>query len=267
MNFALKSLVAAAAIATTGFVNAAAITVGFNDGSVYNGGTFVGSGTLTFSPQLLGALDSGQVVVTAYSEAVPLIALDQDGFYSGVSVAAPIVSLTLDDTTGNLLSALTSGGATQTTTYVKSITNGGVLTVSDINADLANNVIRARVQGAAATGGYVFDQVIDLWSIGSITGDTRLAGPGHYTTTLSGLSITSQGFDVFVNSLQLIRGGVTALEGVSDFGTITSTFFYGNLLTPPVTPGIPEPSIYAMFGVGLLAVGAVARRRAFAAIK
>ncbi len=255
MKFALKSLVAAAAIATVGLANAAAVTVEAGTG-VYKGLTATGAGTLAFSAQLLGALDSGQVVVSAYGDAVPSITLDQDGFYTSASVAAPIISLTIDDSNDQVLSALTTGGATQTTEFVKAISNGGVLTVSDINADLANSVIRARVQGANAAGTYNFDQVIDLWSIGSITGDTTVSGAGTYTTTLSGLSISQQGFDVFVNSLALIRGGVTALEGVSDFGTITS------VITAVPVAAVPEPSTYAMMGVGLLAVGAVARRRA-----
>lgn len=251
MKFAMKTLVAAAAVAAAGLANAAAVTL--NVGDEFKGLTASGSGTLAFSQQLLGALDSGQVLVEGVDPAIANVVLDADGYYLAAEASAPITSLTIDDVTNTVLAAQTAGGALQTTTFVKSISNGGILSVTDLNVDLANNMVRARVQGANAAGTYNFDQVIDLWSIGSITGDTTVTGPGVYTTTLGNLAITQQGFDVFVASLDLIKGGVTALQGVDDFGTITSVI---------TATAVPEPSTYAMMGVGLLAVGAAVRRRA-----
>jgi hypothetical protein len=66
------------------------------------------------------------------------------------------------------------------------------------------------------------------------------------------LSITTAGFNVFTQSLGLLTLGVGALQTVDDFGTITSTINVS---------AVPEPSVYALMGVGLVAVGLVSRRR------
>ena len=68
MKFAFKSIVAAAAFVAVGAASAANVTVAAGTG-VYNNLKFTGSGTLSFSDQLLGALNTGSVSVAAYGGA------------------------------------------------------------------------------------------------------------------------------------------------------------------------------------------------------
>ncbi|MES2089815.1 MAG: PEP-CTERM sorting domain-containing protein, partial [Pseudomonadota bacterium] len=97
-----------------------------------------------------------------------------------------------------------------------------------------------------------------LWDIGTITGATSFAGVGTYNTELSGLSITTEGFNLFVKSLGLLTTGKNALAGVTDYGTISSTI----IATAAPVPAVPEPATYAYLIGGLAIVGMSLRRRA-----
>ena len=107
MKFALKSIVAATAFVAAGMASAASVTVPAN--TAYNGLSFSGSGSLSFSADLLGALDTGKVAVAGYGAATATVTKDSDGFYTQASAAAPITALTIDSSTYNVLSAATSG--------------------------------------------------------------------------------------------------------------------------------------------------------------
>lgn len=218
---------------------------------LYYGLTFIGSGTLTFSAELTSALDAGKVSVSPFGAAVGTILKDSDGLYSQVSVSAPLTSLTIDTSTNRVVGATTAGGLTQVVPVLKSVSSGGSLTVTDLNVDLANKRVYATLIGGNGVGTLTN---FYLWDIGSITGSTAISGPGTFSTTLSGLSITAGGFNKFSQSLGLLSLGKSALSGVTDFGTITSV-----IGTPPL---IPEPSTYALMGLGLMGVALAARRHA-----
>ncbi|RTL30103.1 MAG: PEP-CTERM sorting domain-containing protein [Burkholderiales bacterium] len=250
MKFALKTIVAATAFAAAGMASAASVTVAAN--TAYNGLSFSGSGSLSFSADLMGALDTGKVTVANYGSATTTVLKDSDGFYSQVSASAPITALTIDTSSYAVLGAATTGGATQTAPVLKSVSSGGSLTVTDLNVDLANKKVYATIIGGNGVGTL---NNFYLWDIGSITGATSVTGAGTFTTTLSGLSITSAGFNTFVQSLGLLNLGKSALSGVTDFGSITSTIVAKNVAA------VPEPSTYALMGLGLAAMGMVARRR------
>jgi hypothetical protein len=91
----------------------------------------------------------------------------------------------------------------------------------------------------------------------------------YYTATannaITGLSIvggsTGTAFNFFANSLGLLKNGKSALAGVSDWGRLDSSLQISFGAMAPVST-LPEPSTYALMGLGLVGLAAVARRRA-----
>ena len=77
--------------------------------------------------------------------------------------------------------------------------------------------------------------------------------------TLSNLSITEGAFGLFIQSLGILEGGYGVLQSIADYGTIESSI---TVTAAKVTPVVPEPSTYALMGLGLVGISLVARRRA-----
>ena len=274
MKFALKSIVAAAAFVAAGVASAANVTVPVN--TPFGGLTFSGTGALSFSGELMGALDTGKVAVAAYGGAVATVTKDSDGFYTQASAAANISNLTIDTVSHNVVAAATVGGATQTAPVLKSVSSGGVMTVTDLRVDLTAKRVYANIISTNALNA-AGDKTLNnfyLWDImgtaqydvegtftgydasTAIVGTTLIGGPGTYVNTFNGLKITADGFTAFSKGLGLLTLGKSALLGVNDFGSITST------INAVAVPAIPEPSTYALMGLGLVGMSLVARRRA-----
>ena len=226
-----------------------------------------GTGTLSFSPLLLSALIPGQVLVDQIDPAIVNVEGSLfDGAYSSITAAAPITALTgsFDGTTVSVSQVQTAGGALQTsiadgdgedptTNYV---TKGGSLAITNLRVDLGAKLVYADLLGGNGVGAH---NGVALWNIGTISGPTTIAAQvGTFTVEnqLSGLSITADSFELFAQSLGILPGGIDVLRGIDDYGSISSS------ITVTVTQAIPEPSTYALMGVGLLGVSLVARRRA-----
>lgn len=277
MQFKFKSLVVACAFVAAGAAHADTLTLETN-ATVTNQGYTVsglsGAGSLKFSSSLLDALNLGAATVTPEAPADVTIE-GAVGGYTNITAAAPIKSVTgsFDGTTLNVLQVGTQGGATQTLTADGdgNITSGGFITIKDLRVDLVNMDVYANVIGGNGVNA-VND--LKLWHIGSISGPTSfttadvIAAGGTITVnnTLSGLKIYDDAFAVFSKATGLIDVfGVPALQAVNEgdegYGTITSAITV-TVAQAGVTPSIPEPSTYALMGLGLVGMAFLRRRAA-----
>lgn len=244
MKPSFKPSLAATMFVAFGLAHATSVTI--PTGTAYNGYVLEPqAAALSFSADLLGALDTTKTSVMGYGAATATVWKDSDGFYMGATASAPITSLTIDTGTQSILSFNTTGGITMTTPALKNLSSGGSLTVTDLNVDLANKKIYATLTGGNGVGTV---NNLYLWDIASITGSTNVNSPGQYITTFSGLSITTEGFSKFATSLGLLNLGMSALVGVTDYGTITVV-------------AVPEPSASALMGLGLAGLLISKRRR------
>jgi len=276
MTWTLKSLAAAAAFVAAGSTSAFTATLNTNDTLVDYGVTLSGlsgTGTLTFSSVLIGALNAGKVTATGLSPATATVTYKTNNATKVVSIAtasaaAPIQSLQIDLTNDGLtlqkVNAL--GGARLTAANANIATTGGFLEVSNLSVDLSAKKVFATLNGGNGVG---LLNNVELWDIATITGPISydLSSPPSYyysfgfTNTVSGLKINANAYNLFATSLGLTANGKLSLSTVTDFGTITSTVSITVGLDDAITPDVPEPATYALVAVGLLAANLATRRR------
>jgi PEP-CTERM motif len=192
-----------------------------------------------------------------------------------------------------------TGGAQQLAAPIEGLLDGGTARVNNLEIDLVNKRVYADLYGDNG-----FDPVVDkkhvyLWDIGTIQGPTVISpaallaaadgdtsqitaagftitgteaaqagyGTKYFATAnnvLSGLKVTQEGFDFFINALGIPAGGTAynTLAAVNNtvegWGSMKSqiNFSAREVLT------VPEPSTYALMGLGLVGISLVARRRA-----
>ncbi len=267
MKLAMKSIVAAAALVAVGAASAASQTV--TVGGSVNGYTLTGgTGALTFDRTLVTAINTGGIQLSAVSPATATLVKTSSGKYNNTDgnrpvFNAPITSLVVDTVSGEVTRASTSGGALMVApAEIEGEENlaskGGSLSVTNINVDLVAKRVFVDINGANGVGSKTN---FHLWDIASITGDTALK-EGTAITNITGLTIaggtTGEAFNTFAKALGLTETGITAMRGITSYGSIVSTITATKAATPP----IPEPSTYALMGLGLVGIAAVARRRA-----
>jgi len=179
MKFAFKSIVAAAAFVAAGAASASSLTLTSGSSVTDQGWTvsnLTGSGTLSFSSTLIGALNAGGVQVSQVSPAVvtTTTTTPTSSKYKTVSAAAPVTSLTgtFDGSTVAVTQVGTAGGALQTAVDDGFTTTGGTLSITNLTVDLTAKRVYATLIGANGVGTV---NNLYLWDIATITGATSFA--------------------------------------------------------------------------------------------
>lgn len=250
MKFAMKSIVAAAAFVAVGAASAATTTVVASS-------SVSGTGTLTFSDNLRNALNVGQVSAAAVAPATSAIT-GAAGAYTAIAVSAPITSLTYDNATNAVTDVMTAGGALQTASAVAGVSNGGYVSVTNLDVQFqadGSAIIYSDIVGKSLAGVSVNQLHTKTFTVSAanISGVTTFTGAaGTYTTNLNSLALDNTAFGYISTALDLQFLGTVSLQAASsNFGNIVST----------ITVAVPEPSTYALMGVGLVGVGLMVRRR------
>jgi hypothetical protein len=221
-------------------------------GTFYGGvGPLEGGLDLSYGADFRAVMDILYGTVTAYGQGTLSSSMNANGEYTQLDQFTPITAMTIDTGTSSLVSYASTGGMTLVAPAQPGLSIGGAITVTDLSVDLSNKAVYATLIGANGVGTLNNVQLFDFSSaaVGSLPGWVCIpeASCSYPPLTVTGLSLTSGGYNLISQSLGLASLGKAALAAVSDFGVLT-------------TVPVPEPSSYLLMGVGL--VGMVIRRRA-----
>lgn len=226
-----------------------------------------GSQTLAFSPNMLAFMDVGKTQVTPYAGSEVGILKDEDGFYTQISVQNPLTSIQVNEN-GTLIENIRStGGMTLTSPTLKGVSTSGSLTLGDWNISTADRTVSALVIGANGVNTSPSQAIWQATGMqASLTQTGVWDGQGDnalyfydYTVTLTGLTLTDIGRSTFAQALGLQTLGQAALGTVTDSGTLTTKMTF--LAPSHFALAVPEPSTWALMGLGLLGLAVSARRQ------
>jgi len=273
MKFAFKSIVAAAAFVAAGVASASTLTLTTAGGATpsvtdqgWNVTGLTGGGNLTFSKGLLTALNAAGASVTGINPAVFTTTVNTRQAYTAISANAPVTALSgsFDGSTVTVSDVYTAGGAHIETVDDGLSNTGGFLDIQNLHVVLTTpttGVVYADINGGNGVG---VVKGLKMWNatVGGATSFAAQVGTIGSNNTLTGLVITTEAFDLFAKATGLnATVGTPALRSVTDFGSIASTI----TVTASKVGGVgavPEPSTYALMGLGLIGMSVVARRRA-----
>lgn len=270
MKLTLKTLAAAAAFMAAGAASATPFAGMWQVSS--------GSGSLTFSSDALSALSaSGSSLLTAAT--IPTIAgLDISGApnTAAYTKATGNVSLTFSDATvtGDSLTSLQAANSfveiRRTTFNDDETTTKRSIFMANFDVNLATSTISANLYSRLDSGALVSYGARSIFTadIAGVVGGTEgnivvEVGPGGQAVGKASGSLAGS-LRMNLSTADIILADLGLSTAASDpVATLVRTANWGTTQAEGtfVAPAIPEPSTYAMFGMGLLAVGAMVRRR------
>ncbi len=266
MKLSFNKLVAAAALVAMGAAHAEispVLTISEGQTVTYAGWTVSnarGTGTLAFDTTLKNALNLAGIQMAAIAPATLNAPLNTRGQYASISAASKVTSgsgiFNTDTQILQVVGVSSVGGATMTAISDDGATNyGGFLSIQNIGADLPTRTIYADVTG----GNGVAAKRLAMWTFCDtcLTGQTAFPAVVGTTTSVnsvSGLTITADAFEYFATALGPSDFGKTSMAGIKAYGTFNTT-------SSMDVAKVPEPSTYALMGLGLVGIAAVARRR------
>ena len=132
---------------------------------------------------------------------------------------------------------------------------GGSIDVSNLRVDLLSKTVIANIQGINGVGRL---NDVAMWRFDSVEGTTVLPRPDTFTfdsidtkdiaLSISALTFTDAGRDIWLNSLGYNTKGRELFNAAPTFGSLSVT-------------AVPEGATFSMMLLGLIGLGAVARKR------
>jgi len=254
-------LIAAALCGFSHVALADAVTIGGDLQSSIGNFTFVDDGspsgpqedgaifTLLFSNDMLRLFEAADISLSPYGASIVREIKHGDTF---IVAGSTITATSYQRGPDGVLNEV-SGAANGLTLFTPT---GASLTLTDWVINTQSREITAR-----AIGGNGSDSVDSLlsWQAAAVASETYaygLDGPypmQRYSASLTGLTWSVGGFQMFSKALGLTN--LPAGNAVQSTGTISLLADFA------IAPQVPEPSTYALMGLGLVGIGFATRRR------
>lgn len=198
-----------------------------------------GSGALTVDPSAAGQLTALSLSLTP----VP-------GSATTAGLSQPVTSIVANGAN----TALTQVNFATAGLRLANAAGTTRIDLTDFSLDTTSNLLTASISLNGGTA-----QRLGLFQASSLTGSFAVP------TLTAGQSTT---LNVTLNDLKLTSSGATqvaTLAGYPLFGGFLTAINFGDFSTSVTVSAVPEPSTYALMGIGLAAAGFFARRRQLAA--
>lgn len=224
MKARFKSLIAAASFMAASAVCAGTVTLIAND-TDYKGAQRSGHEKLTLSTKTLAALNALKGTLSSDGAGIVSVSHDANNRLTAADLVSPLTSLSVEDTTDALQSTTGAGGLRITTAPINGITPGGSLVLSDLEVDLQNRQVLAKVSGDNGVGVLLRQPI---WTFDTVNGLAVLPPasptPVSQTLNISGLRLTASGLNTLVTALGDTPIARSAWQTTaSDFGNLDIT--------------------------------------------